>query len=131
MPLMGPNGLEKGPCKLLLDILFINLILIVHPSLVWSGRVPSENPKPLIAIVDKHEHARRRRAWTRGFTTTALKGYESMVKNKSLQLIDTLASKNLKESVDLTQWLAFYAYVDPSYTLVLDHTERCDVIDMM
>ncbi|KAF8802471.1 cytochrome P450 [Phlegmacium glaucopus] len=91
-PLMGPNGLEKGP--------------------FWSGRVPAhESVQPLIAIVDKVEHARRRRSWTRAFSTAALKGYEAIIKYRSLQLIDTLSSQNLKEQIiNLTQWFAFYAY---------------------
>ena len=65
---------------------------------------------PLITIVDKTEHTRRRQFWTRGFTITAIKGYEGFVKNRSLQLIDTLASKNLKETQNLTEWFAFFAY---------------------
>jgi hypothetical protein len=68
--------------------------------------------KPLVTIrvTDKTEHARRRRSWTRGFTTAALKGYEPFVISRSLQLIDTLASKNLKETQDLTEWCAYFAY---------------------
>jgi cytochrome P450 len=66
---------------------------------------------PLMAIVDKTEHTRRRKFWIRGFTITALKGYEGFVKKRSLQLIDTLASKNLsKETQNLTEWFAFYSY---------------------
>ena len=96
-------------------------------SLVWSGRVPAgQTVHSLIAMVDKTEHARRRRAWTRGLATAALKDYEVMVKNRSLQLVDTLASNNLKETQNLTEWFAFFAYVDPFYIqlLVLDHIER-------
>jgi len=89
-PLMGPNGLEKGP--------------------FWSGRIPVQPVKPLVTIVDKTEHARRRRSWTRAFSTTALKGYEGLVKERSLQLVDSLASKNLKETQDLTQWFAYFAH---------------------
>ena len=106
IPLMGPHGLEKGPCKFN-QLGFIFLFSFV---IVWSGRVPSHEAMPLVTIVDKTEHTRRRRSWIRGFTITAIKGYEGFVKNRSLQLIDTLASKNLKETQNLTEWFAFFAY---------------------
>ena len=110
MPLMGPHGLEKGPCKFKqLGILFL-FYSFSFVILVWSGRVPPHEAMPLITIVDKTEHTRRRRFWTRGFTITAIKGYESFVKNRSLQLVDTLASKNLKETQNLTEWFAYFAY---------------------
>lgn len=94
-------------------------------SLVWSGRIPqAETIKnhdnavkqqytvtpALIAIVDKEEHARRRRPWIRGFTTSALKGYESLVIKRSLQLAEVLLSQNLEEAVDLAKWIELYRY---------------------
>jgi hypothetical protein len=107
IPLMGPHGLEKGPCKFYwLGFIYPFSFVII----VWSGRVPSHEAMPLVTIVDKTEHARRRQIWTRGFTITAIKGYEGFVKNRSLQLIDTLASKNLKETQNLTEWSAFFSY---------------------
>ena len=80
--------------------------------IAWSGRFVKTKSvsKPLVAIVDKTEQARRRRHWTRGFSTAALKGYEPFVKSRSLQFIQTLASKNLKETQNLTEWCAFLAY---------------------
>jgi hypothetical protein len=117
IPLMGPNGLEKGPCKFTnLELFTFDPVLTEDRSLVWSGRIPAgETVHSLIAIVDKSEHARRRRSWTRGFTTVALKGYEALIKDRSLQLVDTLALNNLKETQNLTEWFGFFAYVDPFY----------------
>lgn len=111
IPLMGPHGLEKGPCKFYQ--LWIYIYIFIHSFsfvIVWSGRVPSHEAMPLVTIVDKTEHTRRRQFWTRGFTITAIKGYEGFVKNRSLQLIDTLASKNLKETQNLTEWSAYFSY---------------------
>lgn len=108
MPLMGPHGLEKGPCKFY-QFEFI-LLFSFSFVIVWSGRVPSHEAMPLVTIVDKTEHTRRRQFWARGFTITAIKGYEGLVKNRSLQLIDTLTSKNLMETQDLTEWSAYFAY---------------------
>ena len=69
---------------------------------------------PLMTIVDKTEHTRRRQfsSLTRGFTITAIKGYEGLVKNRSVQLIDTSESKNLKETQSLTEWFAFFFAYD-------------------
>ncbi|CAA7267082.1 unnamed protein product [Cyclocybe aegerita] len=88
-PILGPTGLPKGP--------------------FWEGRVPEQEAvKPLIAIRDKQEHNRRRRPWTRAFSTPALKGYEIMVSKRSFQLMDALGAQ--KGIVNLTQWVSFFAY---------------------
>jgi len=89
-------------------------------SLAWSGRLIPEREvledateqqhQPLVGIVDKEEHARRRRPWTRGFNTSALKGYESLIINRTLQLVEGLLSKNLREAVDLKSFIDFFMY---------------------
>ena len=65
---------------------------------------------PLICIVDEKEHARRRRPWSKGFNTSALKGYESLVMKRTLQLAEMLLLKNLKQAVNLTSWIEFLGY---------------------
>jgi hypothetical protein len=104
-PLMSPNGFHKGP--------------------FWSGRIPSTEKvtipdngveehhvavRSLIAIVDKQEHARRKRPWSRGLSTAALKGYESLVIKRNLQFVDVLLSKNLKEAVNLASCITYLGY---------------------
>lgn len=99
-----------------------------HSSLVWSGRIPEHEEattldnednateqkhqvvSSLVSIVDKQEHMRRRRPWTRGFSTSALKDYEGLVIKRTLQLVEVLLSKNLKEAVDLTSLIGFFGY---------------------
>ena len=94
-------------------------------SLVWSGRLPEyelvsfpdnhdnatepryEAVQSLICIVDKVERARRRRPWTRSFSTSALKDYESLVVKRTLQLVDVL-SKNLDDAVNLKIWIEYF-----------------------
>lgn len=63
----------------------------------------------MIALRDKQEHTRRRRPWTRAFSTTALKGYENIVLNRCLQLVEVLG--NQKGVVDLNMWMSYFAYV--------------------
>ncbi|KAF8954023.1 cytochrome P450 [Flammula alnicola] len=88
-PLLGNLGLPKGK--------------------FWDGRIPeTEIVKPLIAIRDKTEHTRRRRPWTRAFSTLALKGYEELVIKRCTQLVDTIAVQ--PHPVDLTTWISFFAY---------------------
>ena len=65
----------------------------------------------LIGIVDKQEHLRRKRPWNRGFSTSALKDYESVVIKRTLQFMEVLSSKNLKEAIDLKSLVEFYGYV--------------------
>ena len=98
-------------------------------SLVWAGRLPEydkitvlddqdnetkrrpEAVKSLIAILDKKEHARRRQPWTKSFSTSALKGYESLLVKRTLQLVEVILSKNLKRAVDLKIWIEYFRYV--------------------
>ncbi|KAH9477825.1 Cytochrome P450 monooxygenase orf5 [Psilocybe cubensis] len=88
-PLYGSNGAAKGQ--------------------FWDGRFPPKDPvKPLIALRDKTEHTRRRRPWTRGFSTNALKGYEELIVKRSRQLVDLLSSK--KGVTNLTEYISYFAY---------------------
>ena len=65
----------------------------------------------LVAIVDKQEHTRRKGAWSRGFSTSALKEYESLVIKRIMQFTEVLSSKNLKEAINLTPLIAYFRYV--------------------
>jgi cytochrome P450 len=69
--------------------------------------------RPMISIRDKTEHTRRRRTWTRAFSTSALKGYEPMVMTRVNQLVEHLS--NQVGSVDLSQWLSYFAQVISDY----------------
>ncbi|TFK75098.1 cytochrome P450 [Pluteus cervinus] len=89
VPLMGPSGLPKGP--------------------FWDGRIPEkEIIRPMISIRNKADHTRRRRPWTRAFSTTALKDYEEIITRRSTQLVEHLG--NQKGVIDLAQWIAYFSY---------------------
>ncbi|KAF5379710.1 hypothetical protein D9615_005671 [Tricholomella constricta] len=88
-PMMGPQGFPKGP--------------------FWDGRIPeAQTVKPMIALRDKTEHTRRRRPWTRAFSTAALKGYEDIITTRCVELVETLAHQ--EGTVDMAQWISFFAY---------------------
>jgi cytochrome P450 len=63
----------------------------------------------MISLRDKMEHTRRRRPWTRAFSTAALKDYEDIVIKRCTQLVDVLEKQ--AKAVDLSQWVSFFAYV--------------------
>ena len=65
----------------------------------------------LIGIVDKQEHARRKRPWSKGFSNSALKDYESFVIKRILQFMEILSSKNLTEAINLTPLITYFGYV--------------------
>ncbi|KAI0050676.1 high nitrogen upregulated cytochrome P450 monooxygenase 2 [Auriscalpium vulgare] len=94
--ILGHDGLPKGPW--------------------WSNRPHA----PVLVGLRKHEeHSRRRKAWNRAFTTTAVKGYEEIVVKRTRQLIerlenlslqrDSLKGKSLGAILDLGQWLSYFA----------------------
>ncbi|KAJ6468383.1 cytochrome P450 [Mycena sanguinolenta] len=89
VPMMGSKGMPKGPW--------------------WDGRVPENREvRPLLALRDPEEHARRRRAWNRAFSTPALKDYEILIEIRTSQLVDCLTTKVAsKKSVDLSKWLGW------------------------
>ncbi|KAF7375220.1 hypothetical protein MSAN_00408600 [Mycena sanguinolenta] len=89
VPMMGSKGMPKGPW--------------------WDGRVPENREvRPLLALRDPEEHARRRRAWNRAFSTPALKDYEILIEVRISQLVDILTTKIAsKKSVDLSKWLGW------------------------
>ena len=97
-----------------------------YRSLVWSGRIRKAERvstvdggteqrrvavSSLIGIVDKQEHSRRKRPWSKGFSTSALKDYESLVIKRILQFMEVLSAKNMKEAINLTPWITFFRYV--------------------
>ncbi|KAJ6570120.1 cytochrome P450 [Mycena vulgaris] len=90
VPMMGSKGMPKGPW--------------------WDGRVPENREvRPLLALRDPDEHARRRRAWNRAFSTPALKDYEVLIDARISQLVDILTTK-VGTSVDLSKWLGWLSY---------------------
>ncbi|KAF9048451.1 cytochrome P450 [Panaeolus papilionaceus] len=89
-PVMGNAGFPKGQ--------------------FWDGRIPeTDSVKPLIALTDKKEHSRRRRPWTRAFSTLALKGYEEIVIKRCLQLVEQLSIQKT-QPLDLGTWFSYFSY---------------------
>ncbi|OBZ68976.1 hypothetical protein A0H81_11349 [Grifola frondosa] len=87
-PLMGTNGLPKGPHAV--------------------GKYVSPNVNYLVGIPDQREHARRRKPWIRAFSPAALKGYEEITVKRIAQLVNALASKS--DDPDLGKWFGYFTF---------------------
>ena len=72
----------------------------------WHARALHAPVVALSAVNDHAEHAQRRRTWTRGFSPAALKDYEEIVKERVVQLTETLSTR---KSVDLARMIAYFA----------------------
>ncbi|KAG1781607.1 cytochrome P450 [Suillus placidus] len=84
VPLMGSNGLPKGP----------------H----WDGRMAEQSAtRTVISVRDPVEHARRRKPWHRAFSVAALKGYDEILGKRVQQFVTILEQQtqpfNLAERI--------------------------------
>ena len=89
---------------------------------VWIARSPSEGKsRSLIALRSWHEHARRRKPWSRAFNTNSIKGYEPIVQKRALQLVSCLEKRAATKqefasatitadggAINLAQWLSYF-----------------------
>ncbi|GJE87389.1 cytochrome P450 [Phanerochaete sordida] len=86
-PMMGAQGLPKGP--------------------MWDGRTFKPPVLPLVGLRDVQEHARRRRPWTRAFSSAALKEYEPVVARRGAQLVEILAEQ---KETDFVHWIHLFTF---------------------
>ena len=101
VPVLGPNGLPKGPRKSFVTEIAsdrqLTMTLTFSPSrrsrtrTDWAGRNMTDSAQQLVCLLDVREHARRRRAWSRAFSGAALKGYEEIMGRRVEQLAELFA----------------------------------------
>ncbi|KAH8082017.1 cytochrome P450 [Cristinia sonorae] len=89
VPIMGPNGLPKGP--------------------MWDGRTRYSSNRALIGWRDLKMHAKRRRPWTLGLSTAAIKEYEPTLAERVEQLA-CLAMKFEGQTVDLADFFRKFSF---------------------
>ncbi|KAG0705711.1 cytochrome P450 [Suillus ampliporus] len=88
-PLMGINGLPKGP----------------H----WDGRMAEQtNIRALISVRDAVEHTRRRKPWNRAFSCAALKGYEEILGKRVQQFVTILEQQT--KPVNLAECISHFTF---------------------
>ncbi|KAL0565135.1 hypothetical protein V5O48_016893 [Marasmius crinis-equi] len=86
--ILGSDGLPKGPGYL-------------------TGKLVGQ-PYSLIQAKGE-DRINRRRVWSRGFTTEAMKEYQEIVVKKAAQLGEALSARSGSE-VDLLEWLNFFSF---------------------
>ncbi|KAH8926821.1 cytochrome P450, partial [Atractiella rhizophila] len=97
-----------------------NEVLVVHQDAVVDILGGNSNlPKSrqytgargvaLINIKDPDHHALRRREWAKGFTTDALKDYNTVFESRIAELMPLLKAKAKDGPVDLTKWIKAFA----------------------
>ena len=64
------------------------------------------NIRALISLRDPAEHARRRKPWTRAFSSAALKGYEEILGKRIYELVTALEKQH--QSVNLAEWISHF-----------------------
>jgi cytochrome P450 len=60
----------------------------------------------VLSTIDPAEHGRRRRAWDRAFTTTAVKSYEPLLAARLDEFVACMDAR-LEQRVDLAEWIRF------------------------
>ncbi|GJE85092.1 cytochrome P450 [Phanerochaete sordida] len=86
-PMLGVQGMPKGP--------------------MWQGRGLNPSIMSLIGLRDNASHARRRRPWTRAFSSAALRNYEPVIARRGAQFVELLAEK---KRVDFGHWVHLFAF---------------------
>lgn len=90
-PLMGVNGLPKGP----------------H----WDGRMAEQTSvRALISIRDTHEHMRRRKPWNRAFRVATMKGYAEILANRVHDFVSQLERQSGPGHINLSEWISRFTF---------------------
>ncbi|RDB16896.1 hypothetical protein Hypma_002424 [Hypsizygus marmoreus] len=89
-PMMGTGGMPKAA--------------------FWDAEFPLQKEnRSLVGLRNPHDHARRRRIWSRGFTAEAIKSYKPLLERRVDQLVENLTQR-AGQTVDLAQWLSWFTY---------------------
>ena len=100
---LGTEGLPKGqgtPKS-------IHILLILILSTVAYLRLKVRKNAHSLAGTTGEERILRRRIWSRGFTSEALKEYQPIITAKGNELLEGLSARAGKE-LDLTKWLNLF-----------------------
>ena len=86
---------------------------------VFVGAFLGQNV-PMVGLQDLEEHGRRRRPWTRGLGTAALREYEHLTARRVRQLSDTLEEQG---ETSLEKWFDYFAWVYSPLAIVVRDTD--------
>ncbi|EJD00230.1 high nitrogen upregulated cytochrome P450 monooxygenase 2 [Fomitiporia mediterranea MF3/22] len=93
LDILGPKGMPRGP--------------------MYEGRSPpnSSTAHSLVTTLNPSEHARRRKAWMKAFSTNALQEHEIVVFRRTEQLLSILERfSNHSKEIDLAYWFRLFSF---------------------
>ena len=86
---------------------------------MWESRQYPGKPQILVGLLDFKEHKRRRRMWSNGLNTAAIKGYEESLGKRIDQLVYELSKRarkgvegqltTIEDTVNLATWFSHFA----------------------
>ncbi|KAH8830170.1 cytochrome P450 [Flagelloscypha sp. PMI_526] len=81
---------------------------------LWYSAAATSTNDPsmssLNGLRDKAEHKRRRRAWDRALSLSALQTYEHRIVEKTTTLVNQLKSRCTSGALDMTDWCSFFVF---------------------
>ncbi|KJA18919.1 hypothetical protein HYPSUDRAFT_44767 [Hypholoma sublateritium FD-334 SS-4] len=91
-PALGNNGMPKGP--------------------MWKGRINAQTGSTsLVSERNMRVHLERRKPWNKGLSSSSVREYEPILRNRVLQLVESLQEKSAgNHFVDLVEWISMFSY---------------------
>ena len=116
--ILGPQGLPKGPSKIISSVNAIFAYSARFPLPVWNGRLTaqgidsSNHWHSLIGVRDLRRHTQLRKPWNNAFQSAALENYEDMLEERAVQLMTRLQkSCDEKVCVDFSDLISLFTFV--------------------
>ncbi|GJE91627.1 cytochrome P450 [Phanerochaete sordida] len=89
MPILGSQGMPKSD--------------------MFLGRNMWPETAPLIGYRDPAEHMKRRKPWSRAFSSAAVREFEPIIQQRVHQLVEALGARQ-GQVVDFAEWISFFTY---------------------
>ena len=99
----------------------------------YDTRTHPDGTTQLDGLRDYNVHGSRRKAWTLAMSTSALKDYEHIIREKTNELMDGL-SKYQGETVDLSHWMNLFGYayaLDRCAEMLISYIHSFDFMGLM
>lgn len=79
---------------------------------MWDGRRNPDLPTHVLSTRTVHDHAQKRKFWSRAFSTSAVKDYGDTISRRAVQLADEIersTKQNGGKAVELQKWFSYFA----------------------
>lgn len=88
---------------------------------VWKGRINAQTGSTsLVSERNMRVHLERRKPWNKGLSSSSIREYEPILRNRIFQLVESLQEKSAgKHFVELVEWISMFSQVDFIYSVCL------------